>query len=136
MAAFALTSTVLTVNSVNYADHVKSCSLVLDAAQLDATDFASGGWTESIGGLKSGTLSVTFNDDVADNDVDEELFDLLGTVVTFALKATSSAISTSNPEYQGSVLVTGTAFGGDVGTLAAKTLSWPITGAVVRDVTP
>jgi predicted secreted protein len=136
MAAFALTSTVLTVNSVNYADHVKSCTLVLDAAQLDTTDFASGGWTEAIGGLKSGTLSVTFNDDVADNDVDEELFDLLGTVVTFALKATSSAVSTSNPEYQGSVLVTGTAFGGDVGSLAAKTVSWPITGSITRDVTP
>ena len=46
-----------------------------------ATDFASAGWVEYIGGLKSGNLSIEFHDDVADNDVDEELWALLGTVV-------------------------------------------------------
>lgn len=136
MAVYALTSQVVTVNSVDYSDHLKSATLTVDAAQLDTTDFASGGWTEVIGGIKSGTLALEFLDDVAANDVDSEIWALLGTVVTFAIKATSGAISTSNPEYQGSVLVTTTSLGGAVGDLATKSLTWPTSGSIVRDTTP
>ena len=46
MALFALTSSVVSVNAVDYSDHLKSASLVLDATQLDTTDFASAGWVE------------------------------------------------------------------------------------------
>ena len=107
-----------------------------DAAQLDTTDFASAGWVEVIGGLKSGSLALEFMDDVADNDVDEELFALLGTAVAFTLKAATGAISAANPEYQGSVLVTSHSLGGSVGELAKKSLTFPLTGAVTRDITP
>lgn len=136
MSVYALTSQVTTLNSVDYSDHLKNSVLSLDSTTLDTTDFASGGWVEVIGGLKSGTLALNWMDDVADNDVDEELFALLGTVVTFAVKATSAAISASNPEYQGSVLVTGHSIGGGVGELASKSLSFPTSGAVVRDIIP
>lgn len=136
MAVYALTSQVVTINSVDYSDHLKSATLTVDAAQLDTTDFASGGWVEMIGGLKSGTLALEFMDDVADNDVDEELWNLLGTVVTFTIKATSGSISTSNPEYQGNVLITGHSLGGAVGELAQKSLTFPTSGAITRDITP
>lgn len=135
MAVYMLQSVTVTVNSVDYTDHLKSATLTLDAAQLDTTDFSSGGWTEAIGGLKSGTLALEFMDDVADNDVDEELFALLGTVVAATVKAATGAISTSNPEYQFSVLVTQVPLGGAVGALATKSVSWPLTGSVTRDVT-
>ena len=136
MAVYALTSQVVTVNSVDYSDHLKSATLTVDAAQLDTTDFASAGWTEVIGGLKSGTLALTFNDDVADNDVDEELWALLGTVVAFTIKATNTTVGAGNPEYQGNVLVTSHSLGGAVGDLAAKSLTWPTSGAITRDITP
>jgi hypothetical protein len=132
MSLYALTSQVVTVNSVDYSDHLKSATLVVDVAQLDTTDFASAGWTEYIGGLKSGSLTLTFNDDVADNDVDEELWALLGTVTAFTIKPTSASTSASNPQYSGSVLVTSHSLGGDVGTLAAKSVTWPTSGAVAR----
>jgi hypothetical protein len=136
VAVYALTSQVTTVNSVDYSDHLKSSVLTIDAAQLDTTDFASAGWTEVIGGLKSGTLALNFMDDVADNDVDEELFALVGTVVAFTVKAATGAVSASNPEYQGSVLVTGHSIGGGVGELAQKSLTFPTSGAITRDITP
>lgn len=135
MTIYAITSQVTQLNSVDYSDHLKNSVLTIDVAQLDTTDFASGGWTEMIGGLKSGTLALNFMDDVADNDVDEELWALVGTVVSFAVKATSGSISTSNPEYQGNVLITAHSFGGDVGALAQKSLTFPTTGAITRDVT-
>lgn len=136
MAVYALTSQVVTFNSVDYSDHLKAATLAVDAATLDTTDFASGGWTEAIGGLKSGTFSLEFMDDVADNDVDEELWALLGTVVTFTIKATNATIGAANPEYQGSVLVTSHSLGGSVGDLAKKSVSFPTSGAIVRDITP
>lgn len=136
MAIYALTGQVVTVNAVDYSDHLKSATLTVDAAQLDTTDFASAGWTEVIGGLKSGTLALEFMDDVANDDVDEELWTLLGTVVAFTIKATTGSISTSNPEYQGSVLITGHSIGGAVGDLAMKSLTFPTSGAITRDVTP
>ena len=136
MAVFALTAQVGTINSVDYTDHMKSMTLTLDAAQLDTTDFASGGWVEMIGGLKSGTLAVEFMDDVADDDLDEELFALLGTVVPFTCKPVAGTTGNSNPEYQGNVLITSHSIGGAVGDLATKSLSFPLSGAVTRDVTP
>lgn len=136
MSIYALTSQVVTLNSVDYSDHLKGATLTVDAAQLDTTDFASGGWTEVIGGIRSGTLALEFMDDVANAAVDEELWALLGTVVTFTVKATNAAISTGNPEYQGSVLVTGHSLGGAVGDLAQKSLTFPTSGAITRDVTP
>lgn len=136
MAVFALTAQVCTVNSVDYSDHLKSATLTLDAAQLDTTDFASAGWVEVIGGLKSGTLSLEFMDDVADNDVDEEIYALFGTVVAFTLKPVSGTTGASNPEYQGSVLVNQWGVGGAVGDLAGKSLTFPTSGAIVRDITP
>ncbi len=132
MALYALTSETVTVNSVDYTDHIKAATLTVDAAQLDTTDFASAGWTEVIGGLKSGTLAIEFMDDVADNDLDEELWALLGTVVTFTVKPTSASVSASNPSYSGSVLITSHSLGGAVGDLASKSVSWPTSGAVSR----
>jgi hypothetical protein len=132
MAAFMLSSVTTTVNSVDYSQYLKSATLTVDAAVLDTTDFASVGWTEAIGGLKSGTLALEFNDDVTVTTVDDRLFALLGTVVAFTIKPTSSATSTSNPVYSGSVLITGHSLGGAVGDLAGKSLSFPTSGAVTR----
>lgn len=136
MAVFALTTSVVSINSVDYSDHLKSAVLTVDAAQLDTTDFASGGWVEVIGGLKSGTLQLNFMDDVADNDVDEELWALLGTVVTFTAKPIGGTTGSSIPEYQGSVLITSHSIGGGVGELASKSLTFPTSGAITRDITP
>ena len=127
MALYALTSEYVAINSVDYSDHCKGATLV-----VDATDFASGGWVEYIGGLKSGSLQLEFMDDVADNDIDEELWALLGTVTAFAVRPTSSAVGTSNPQYSGSVLVTSHSIGGSVGDLAMKSLTFPTSGAVSR----
>ena len=132
MAVFALTSEYTALNGADRSADIKSSVLTVDAAQLDTTDFASSGWTEMIGGLKSGTLAITFQDDVASSAVDSILWPLLGTVVTFEVRATSAVVGVSNPKWTGSVLITGHSIGGAVGELAVKTLSFPTTGAVTR----
>lgn len=136
MGVFALTGQVVTLNAQDISAWCKSATLTVDAAQLDTTDFASDGWVEMIGGLKSGQLALELMDDVSVGEIDSDIWSILGTVVAFTLKPTSAAISTSNPEYQGNVLVTGWTIGGAVGDLASKSLTFPLSGAITRDVTP
>ena len=137
MAIQALTAEYISLGTAgDISAFCKSATLTIDSAQLDTTDFASAGWTEMIGGLKSGTLAVELMDVVAAGSIDADFYTDLGTVVAFALRADNGAISTSNPEYQGNVLITQWNIGGAVGDLATKSLSFPITGAITRDVTP
>jgi hypothetical protein len=132
MAVFMVSSEYVAIAGVDQSANFKSATLAVDAAQLDTTDFASAGWTEVIGGLKSGTLTLSVQDDMADGAIDDDLWALLGTVVTFEIRPTSSAVGTSNPKYTGSVLVTSHSIGGDVGSLAMKSLTWPTSGAITR----
>ena len=132
MAVFALSSMYTALNGTDRSADIKSSVLTVDAAQLDTTDFASGGWVEQIGGLKSASLQINFQDDAANSAIDDILWGLLGTVVTFEVRPTSAAVGTSNPKYTGSVLITSTSLGGAVGELAMKSLTFPTSGAVAR----
>ncbi len=132
MAVFALISEFVSLAGVDQSANFKSATLTVDAAQLDTTDFASAGWVEVIGGLKSGTLALNVQDDVADGAIDDDLWAILGTVVAFEVRPTSAVVGTSNPKYTGSVLITGHSIGGDVGSLAMKSLTFPTSGAIVR----
>ena len=132
MSVFALTSEYVALNGSDRSADVKSAVLTVDAASLDTTDFASAGWTEVIGGLKSGSLQINFQDDATNSAIDDILWGLLGTVVTFEVRPTSSAVGVNNPKYTGSVLITSTSIGGAVGELAMKLLTFPTSGAVAR----
>jgi hypothetical protein len=132
MAVYMLTSTYTALNGVDRSSHIKSTQLTVDAAELDTTDFASAGWTEVIGGIKSGTLTINFQDDAADASIDDILWALFGTVTTFEVRPTSSAVGTSNPKYTGSVLIKGHSIGGAVGDLAMKSVTYPTSGTITR----
>lgn len=132
MSVYMISSEYLALGGTDYSAHVKSAVLTVDANQLDSTDMASGGWTEAEPGMKSGQLAVTWQDDVAAASIDSVLWSLFATKPTFEVRATSSAVGTSNPKYTGSVLCTNTSIGGAVGDLAQKSTTWPTSGAVSR----
>ncbi|MCI0689693.1 MAG: hypothetical protein L0Y54_21025, partial [Sporichthyaceae bacterium] len=86
-----------------------------------------------IGGLKTWSISLEFNADFAAGAVDATLFPLLGTTTTVKVRPTTAAISATNPEYSGSVLVTQVnPLGNSVGDLATVSVSWPGAGALAR----
>ena len=97
--------------------------------------FASSGWTEMIAGIKSGSLALTFNQDVASGQIDSAIWPLFGTVITFKIRPTSAAKGASNPEWSGSLLVNAwSGLEGSVGDLAEVSVTWPLSGAVTRSV--
>ncbi len=132
MAVLAYTDAFLSINGVTLSDHVKSVSLTVEGAVLDTTAMGDT-WNDSIGGLKSGSLSVTFNDDFAAASVDVTLWPLFNTTTSFELRPTSAAVSATNPKWTGSVQISSQlGVGGGVGELAAKSVSWPTSGTVTR----
>jgi hypothetical protein len=134
MAVMSLTTQYTSINSVDESANIKSSTLTVDVNPLDTTDFASAGWVEQIGGLKSGTLAVEFQDDIVAAAIDSKLWAILGTVVPFEVRLTSAVVGASNPKWTGNILITGHSVGGTVGDLAMKSLTFPTTGAVTRAV--
>lgn len=131
MAKYVVTSQSVTINSVDLSDACARAELVLNAAEVETTDFGSAGWTEVVGGLKSGSLTLDFHADFGAGGVSETFADLVGTVVTFEIIAGGTTVGTETPAYSGSVLVNSfTATPGAVGDLATFSLTLPTSGAV------
>jgi hypothetical protein len=132
MATFAFIDCRLEVNSVVMSAMATSVTLKVNADELEDTAFGDT-YRSRLGGLKDWTVDIDFNADFAAAQVDATLFPLLGTLVTIKLRPTTSAISATNPEYSGSVLITEyTPLDGGVGDLAKTSVSWPGSGTLAR----
>ncbi len=133
MAKFVLFAEYVNINANDLSANGASGELAVEVADEDATTFGSGGWEEKLGGLKKASLKVKFKQDMAAAAIDSIIWPLLGTVVTFEIRATQSARSTSNPAYTGNLLISKwTPIGGDVGKIAEVDVDWPTSGAVAR----
>ncbi|MFI8278523.1 hypothetical protein ACIGBH_27355 [Streptomyces sp. NPDC085929] len=133
MAKMVLLSQYLAVNGVDLSDYTRKAELTVEVEDKDVTSYGSLGWKVVLGGLKSGELAVEFLQDVAATKIDSIMWPLLGTVVTFEVRADSAAVGTSNPKYTGSVLIKGwNPIEGSVGDEASVGLTFPTSGAVTR----
>jgi hypothetical protein len=114
-------------------DHAKKIELAVDVEDKDVTTYASSGWKEHLGGLKSGQLGLGLFNDIAAGNIDSLFWTNLGGVVTFEVRLTQGSVSTSNPKYTGSILVNGwKPISGSVGDTAEVDITYPTTGVVTR----
>ena len=132
MAKFVVTATTVTMGGEDISTACARAELVINAAEVETTDFGSGGFTEVIGGLKSGTLSLDFHQDFGVDAVSTLFLDTVGTVVDFTLVAgNGTAAGTDTPLYTVSALITSfTPVSGAVGDLGTFSVSFPTTGAI------
>ena len=132
MAAFMLNNASVTINSVDLSDHVTSITFSEEADQLETTAMGDNNRT-MIGGLKSGTIDLEFNQDLAASDVQATIRALLGTGTAVIVKNDAGATAATNPQWTFNALVTEwPSINGTVGELATASVSWPITGAVTQ----
>jgi hypothetical protein len=132
MAKFVVTTNAVTLNGTDLSSSCARAELVINAAEVDVTDFGSAGWTEVIGGLKSGTVSLDFHSDFGTGAVSRIFQPLVGTIGTVTLIAgNGTAASSATPQYTATVLINSfTPVSGAVGDLATFSVSFPTTGAV------
>ncbi len=134
MAKQIVTNPVVIIAAGTVSGNCRQATISLSAAKQDATNFGSLGWEESIGGLKSGTVSFEWQQDWTAAAIDATFFPLLGTQVAFEIHpASTAAVSSANPKYSGTLLVTEYApMDSAVGDLATFKTSWPTVGVVTR----
>ncbi len=131
MAKFIVTATAVKIGTTNVSDSIASATLELTSADVDVTDFSSNGWTEVIGGLKSGTLSLDIHADNGVGAITTILNPLLGTIATVVIAPNGTVGSSSNPIYTVPILVNSfSPVAGAVGDLSTFSVSFPTSGSV------
>ena len=132
MAKFVATDYKVTVNGTNLSSSLTSVDLSLSADEVDTTTFG-GEWRTVTGGLKSGSITLNFNQDFGAGSVDATLFPLFNTAATVVITPTSSSVSATNPSYSGVFSVVAySPHASNVGDLATLSVSWPSAGTVTR----
>ena len=135
MAKYIVTSNTVSLNGTDISASVARAELVISSTEVDVTDFASGGWTEVVGGLKSGSVSLDFHSDYGvgglSTVVSEDLVGTIGTVVIIAGNGT--AASSTTPEFTAECLISSvTSVSGAVGDLSTFSVTWPTSGEVTK----
>jgi hypothetical protein len=136
MPIMVLTTSVLTINANALAQWCSKMEVSAEVEEKDVTVFTSLGWKEVLGGIKSGSLALTLKNDFAVASLDSIMWALFGTVVPWTGKATSAAVSTSNPLYSGSCLIKNwTPITGSPGDVNEASYTYPTSGAITRATT-
>jgi hypothetical protein len=131
MPKYVVTNPRVTINGTNVSTSVAAATLELTSADVDVTSFGSNGWTEIIGGLKSGTVSLDFHSGYAAGEINTVLNPLVGTLATVAINPNGTAVSSTNPTWTATVLVNSVSpVAGAVGDLATFSVSYPTSGSV------
>jgi hypothetical protein len=131
MARVVLTDAVVKIGTTDLSDHVASVEIAVEKDAIETTAFGQTGRTR-IGGLEDSSISLDFHQDFDPAEVDATVFPLVGTVVAFEILPKGTAVGTANPKFTGNVLVTEWGFGGAIGELATKSVTWPVSGSVTR----
>lgn len=133
MPKMVLLAEYVSLNGTELTEYCRKAELSTEVEDKDVTTYASQGWKEVLGGLKSGELGLEFLQDVAATKIDSIMWPLLGTVVTFEVRLSQAAVGTANPKYSGSVLINGwNPIEGSVGDEASVSVGYPTSGAVAR----
>ena len=139
MAIFLSNGVVVTLNSVDLSDHVTSATINRTFDELEVT--AMGDSAHKFAkGLEASTITLDFlNDALASGSgsVRATLQAAWGTTVALTLKQTSSAISSTNPEYQTTILVNNTTdINGAVADMSTQSITFTCQSVIVVDTTP
>lgn len=118
MASFVLTDARVEINAVNLSPRVKGVTISYSKEIVEATAMGDTGRRRKAG-LADWSADIEFYDDEAASQTMATLFGIVGTEVALKVRATSAAVSATNPEYRGSGMIESLpVLAGDVGAMA------------------
>ncbi len=133
MAKTVVTSRYVSIGTADVSSALSGASLEITVEEVDKTSLGSAGWREVAAGLKSGSVTLNFQQDFGVGGVDALLYPLLGTEATVTIRSSSATVSATNPAYSAVILVSQyTPISGAVGDLATFDVTFPTVGAVSR----
>jgi hypothetical protein len=126
----------ITIGTAVVSSSIAAVTLDISADEIEVTAFGDS-YRKRIGGLKDASVSFDFHQDFGAGAVDALLFPLMGTTVDVKIAPTSGTVTASNPEYRFSALCTQyQPYSGSIGELATLSVTWPVSGEVVRGTAP
>jgi hypothetical protein len=126
----------ITIGTAVVSSSIAAVTLDISADEIETTAFGSS-YRTRIGGLKDASVSFDFHQDFGAGAVDSLLFPLMGTLVDVKIAPTSGTVTATNPEYRFSALCTAyQPYAGQVGDLSTLSITWPVSGEVVRGTAP
>ena len=132
MAKFYAQDYKITIGTAVISDDIASVTLDITTDEIETTAFGQT-YRTRIGGLRDASVSLDFHQDFGAGSVDSLLFPLMGSTVAVKIAPTSGTVTATNPEYRFTALVTQyQPFAGAVGDLATLSVTWPVSGEVVR----
>jgi hypothetical protein len=135
MARIVLTNAQITVNAIDLSDLISSVTLSSSIDSIETTAFSTTGARTRIGGLADNSITLEFHQDYASGEVEATIFPLIGTVTAVTVKPVAGATTATNPLYTVNCLVAEwQPLSGAVGELATASVSWPVSGAIVKTV--
>lgn len=137
MAKYVVTGNNVSIGGTDVSASVARAELTITSTEVDVTDFASGGFTEVVGGLKSGSLSLDFHTDFGAGSLNTVLTeDLVGTLVEIIVIAgNGSTASADSPSYTANFLINSLSpVSGAVGDLSTFSVTFPMSGTVTKAV--
>ena len=149
MARIVLTDVDVELNGQPIGEYISSVTLNTPEDVVETTAFGPVGARTRTSGLKDHSVALEFHNDFASGAM-EQIIDTIGIgqLTNLVVKPTSAAISTTNPAYRadgsgsgatkaGQVLISEwTPLNGAVGELSTVSVTWPISGQIVKDTTP
>jgi len=122
--------------SSDISDHVASITLSSSFDVVETTSFGDSA-KKRVAGLVDNSITLELHQDYAASSIESIIYPLLGTAVAFEVRPVNTTVGATNPKYTGSALVTEwTPLNGSVGELATASITWPISGAITKSVTP
>jgi len=137
LAKYVVTGNNVSIGGTDVSGSVARAELTITSTEVDVTDFASGGFTEVVGGLKSGSLSLDFHSDFGSGALNTVLTeDLVGTLVEIVVIAgNGSSASADTPSYTANFLINSLSpVSGAVGDLSTFSVTFPMSGTVTKAV--
>jgi len=132
MAKIVLTDAKVTINSVVLSSSISSVTIDTKYDILETTSFGSSSKTR-LPGLADNSVMLDFFQDYAAANVEATIFPLIGSTTTIVVQPASTAVSTTNPTYTFTALVSEwTPLKGGIGQLATASVTWPITGSITK----
>jgi hypothetical protein len=126
----------VTIGTAVLSTSIASVTLDITTDEVETTAFGSS-YRTRIGGLKDASVSLDFHQDFGAGAVDALLFPLMGETVAVKIAPTSGTVTATNPEYRFNALVTQyQPFAGSIGDLASLSITWPVSGEIVRGTAP
>lgn len=132
MAKLVLTNPSIVIGSTDLSNYVTSVTLDTKYDIVETTAFGDTA-KKRVAGLADNSISLEFQQDFASSAVEATVYPLLGTAVTVTIKPVASTVTTVNPSYAVSALVSEwQPLKGGIGQLATASVTWPVSGAITK----